>query len=163
MQIDLEEPPPVPDWPDGCRLRPFVPGQDDRRVYEFVMEAFRWPGYVPPSFEDWRERMLDTESFRADLWFLLVAEGDELVGTALCVDYEFYGWVRNLAVAEAWRGRGIGAALLQHVFGEFYRRGQPKIGLGVDGKNPDAYRFYERVGMRQVRQFVEYSASMNSL
>ena len=162
MQIDLEEPPPVPAWADGCRLRLFVPGQDDRRVYEFVMEAFRWPGYIPPSFEDWRGRMLDTESFRADLWFLLVAEGDELVGTALCVDYELYGWVRNLAVAETWRGRGIGAALLQHVFGEFYRRGQPRIGLGVDGKNPDAYRFYERVGMRQVRQFVEYALQIDA-
>ncbi len=162
MQIDLEEPPPVAAWPDGCRLRLFVPGQDDRRVYEFVMEAFRWPGYIPPSFEDWRGRMLETETFRADLWFLLVAEGDELVGTALCVDYELYGWVRNLAVAETWRGRGIGAALLQHVFGEFYGRGQQRIGLGVDGKNPDAYRFYERVGMRQVRQFVEYALQIDA-
>ena len=74
MQIDLQEPPPAPVWPDGCGMMPFVPGQDDRRVYEFVMEAFRWPGYTPPSFEDWRERMLETESFRADLWFLLVDE-----------------------------------------------------------------------------------------
>ena len=157
MRIDLHETPSAPDWPAGCRLTPFVPGQDDRRVYEFIMEAFRWPGYTPPSFEDWHERMLNTESFRADLWFLLASGDDELVGTALCVDHGLYGWVRNLAVAEAWRGKGIGTVLLQHVFSQFYRRGQPRIGLGVDGNNPDAYRFYERVGMMQVRQFVRYN------
>jgi ribosomal protein S18 acetylase RimI-like enzyme len=147
----------VPSWPDGCHLAPFVLDQDERRVYDFVTEAFRWPGFVPPSFDQWRERMIETGTFREDLWFLLVDRAGNLVATALCCEYEIYGWVRNLAVAEAWRNRGIGSALLQAVFGEFYRRGQPRIALGVDGNNPDAYRFYERLGMTQVRQFVLYN------
>lgn len=158
MQIDLENEPEIPpSWPAGCRLVPFIPERDARRVYAFVMEAFQWPGYTPPSFEQWRHRMMETEGYCPDLWFLLADDTGALVATALCANYEFYGWVRNLAVAKARRGQGTGSALLQHVFREFYRRGHTRISLGVDGNNPDAYRFYERLGMRQVRQFAHYT------
>jgi YjjG family noncanonical pyrimidine nucleotidase len=157
MQIILEEDPRfVPIWPDGCMLVPFVPGQDDRRVYDFVVEAFRWPGFVPPGFEHWRQRLIESEAFRSDLWYVLADQAGDLVATALCFEHELYGWVRNLAVSETWRNRGVGSTLLRYVFGEFYRRGQPRIALGVDSNNPDAYRFYERLGMTQVRQFVMY-------
>jgi ribosomal protein S18 acetylase RimI-like enzyme len=51
-------------------------------------------------------------------------------------------------VRRHWRKRGIGLALLLHAFGELYRRGQRKAGLGVDAENlTGALRLYESAGM----------------
>jgi ribosomal protein S18 acetylase RimI-like enzyme len=59
------------------------------------------------------------------------------------------GWIASIGVRDAWRKRGLGLALLLHAFGELYRRGQRRIGLGVDAHNPTgATRLYERAGMK---------------
>ena len=51
----------------------------------------------------------------------------------------------------------MGQALLQQAFGEFYRRGRPWVGLGVDASNPTgATRLYERAGMAVSKQFDLY-------
>ena len=51
------------------------------------------------------------------------------------------------ASAAPWRGRGLGAALLLHSFGEFRRAGATRVGLGVDSENATgATQLYERVG-----------------
>jgi ribosomal protein S18 acetylase RimI-like enzyme len=66
-------------------------------------------------------------------------------------------WVNTLGVRRAWRNRGLGQALLLHSFGEFYRRGKRKAGLGVDATNlTGATRLYEKVGMRVYREFIQY-------
>lgn len=155
MKIDQAEPPPDPVWSAGCQLRTVRPGLDDETVYRFIQNAFARPDWTPQPFEEWRNYMMRPDHFVPDLWFLL-KHGDELVGAALCYDYEPYGWVRQLAVDTGWRKQGIGSALLQHVFGVFFRRGQPRVALGVEASNKNAYRLYERLGMRRVRQFDEY-------
>jgi len=155
MQIDLAGPPAPVVWSEGFRLRTFVPGQDERSTYELVEAAFSRPGRTPRSLEDWSGFMLRADHFRPDLWYLLFQE-DELAGCALCYDYSQYGWVRQLAVAEPHRRQGLGSMLLRHVFGEFYRRGRPRIALGVEATNAHAYSLYEKVGMRRVRQYDEY-------
>jgi ribosomal protein S18 acetylase RimI-like enzyme len=50
--------------------------------------------------------------------------------------------------------------LLRHVFGEFYRRGRPRIALGVEATNAQAYSLYEKVGMQRVRQYDEYRKAL---
>ena len=58
------------------------------------------------------------------------------------------GLVGALGVRRAWRGRGLGRALLLHTFGEFHRRGTGRVTLGVDSSNPTgATQLYESVGM----------------
>ena len=93
--------------------------------------------------------------YDADLWFLALA-GDEIVGTCLCFPYEETGWIRQLAVAEAYRKRGLGSALLLHSFHAFKQRGYQKVGLAVESANLNAYRLYERVGMKKFIQLDEY-------
>ena len=95
------------------------------------------------------------DHFIPDLWFLLFAD-NEIIGAALCYDYEEFGWVRQLAVSQNWRMRGLGAALLQHSFHCLYSRGHHRVVLGVEAENLDALRFYEQVGMHRVRQYNEY-------
>jgi ribosomal protein S18 acetylase RimI-like enzyme len=58
------------------------------------------------------------------------------------------GWIGAIGVRPAWRGRGLAKALLLHSFREFHRRGQRRVGLGVDSENSTgATKLYESVGM----------------
>ena len=86
---------------------------------------------------------------------------DEIAGFCLCRKEAYedpdMGYVNILGVRRPWRRRGLGMALLQHAFAEFYRRGQQRAGLGVDaGSLTGATRLYERAGMHVARQFDTY-------
>lgn len=162
MRINLTSPPPEPLWPDGITLRNAVAGQDDRQIYDFIQAAFDWPGRNPPTFEGWHDLMLGASNFDSNLWFLAY-HGDELVGAALCFDYPYNGWVRQLGVTQTWRRQGLGGALLQYVFGVFYRRGHTRVGLVVESDNPKAYQFYENVGMTLVQQYADYRKTLSIL
>ena len=46
------------------------------------------------------------------------AEADErIVGSAIGIDYGSYGWIAMMLVEPAYRGRGVGAALLEAAMG----------------------------------------------
>jgi ribosomal protein S18 acetylase RimI-like enzyme len=68
------------------------------------------------------------------------------------------GFVKDLAVRPAYRGRGLGEALLRAVFAEFARRGVARVRLKVDAGNPTgAVRLYRRVGMDELRRYAVYA------
>jgi mycothiol synthase len=156
MKIDLDVPPPPPQWPEGITVRAAVLGQDERAVLEVQRASFRdhW-GYVEHPFEEHFARWMHTwqadGEFDPTQWFIAQA-GDDIAGIALCKPFrpgdETQGWVGTLGVPRAWRRKGIGEALLRHAFGEFYRRGKTSVGLGVDASSlTGATRLYEKVGM----------------
>jgi mycothiol synthase len=159
MQIELESPPPTPRWPTGVTLRNIDPDQDAQTVHALIESAFARPDRTPTSFEEWKKLMLREDIFDPGLWFLAF-DGEEIVGACLGFEYGDLGWVRQLAVSEAWRRRGLGSALLLHAFNEFARRGFTKAGLGVAADNPKAYSLYEKIGMRRVRQYAEYEKAI---
>jgi ribosomal protein S18 acetylase RimI-like enzyme len=65
------------------------------------------------------------------------------------------GWIGDLAVRDAWRGRGIGEALLRAAFRLFADRGLTHARLNVDAGNATgALRLYERAGMRVRREWL---------
>jgi mycothiol synthase len=161
MHIEMDAPPPVPAWPEGSTLRNFIPGQDDRATFDFIQAAFDRPGRTPSSYEDWHKFMVEHQLFDPELWFLLL-DGEEIIGAALCFDYALYGWVRQLGVLSTRQRQGIGATLLQHVFGVFYARGKPRVGLAVESENPKAVAFYEHVGMTPLRQYNEYQKELSA-
>jgi ribosomal protein S18 acetylase RimI-like enzyme len=77
----------------------------------------------------------------------LVGEADERVVASVMAGYDGHrGWVNYLAVAPAFRGRGYGRALMQHVEAELERHGCPKVSLLVRHSNRDAMEFYRRLG-----------------
>ena len=155
MRITFDSPPAAPQWVKGITLRTAIPGEDDHLIYEFIQHTFEKPGRTAPSFEGWSNTMLGASNFRSDLWFLAFHE-KELVGANLCFAYPEYGWVRQLGVEPAWRGKGIGAALLQHAFCVFYEMGYTSAGLGVEAENLNAFHLYERVGMQCTKRYVDY-------
>lgn len=155
MIISLDRRPQQAQWPDDLTVRNVIPGQDDHQLHRLIQDAFYQPGREPQSFEDWREVMMRPDIFEPELWFL-VLQGQEMVGACLAIAYSTGGWVRQLAVAEEWRGRGLGKALLLTAFNAFHARGFADVGLSVESKRPDAHSFYQAVGMRQLRQYDEY-------
>ena len=77
----------------------------------------------------------------------LVGEAEDGIVASVMAGYEGHrGWVHYLAVAPAFRGRGYGRALMQHVEAALERRGCPKISLLVRHSNHDAMEFYRRLG-----------------
>jgi mycothiol synthase len=161
MQIELEAPPAPAEWPDGFRVDTFA--MDDARVFHAVLnEAFEeeWEWVAKP-FERWLEERVNQPSFDPCLCFL-VRERDEVVAVLRGEpERSGDGWIGSIGVRKPWRKRGLGLALLRHAFAEFHRRGQPRIGLGVDVQNPTgATRLYERAGMHVLYEAVAFEKAL---
>lgn len=168
MHREMKEAPAAPQWPVGITLRPYDPEKHAESVYRANDEAFSDHfGHINQTFEEgfaMFKHWMEEPTFDPSLWFVAV-EGDEVAGVSLCriSDQEDppIGWVGDLSVRRAWRKRGLGMALLQHSFGEFYRRGFRKAGLGVDASNlTGALRLYERAGMHVARQYDRYEKEL---
>ncbi|TIS61186.1 MAG: GNAT family N-acetyltransferase [Mesorhizobium sp.] len=132
----------APHWPDGFIMRPFE-HRDAQAVHALLEEVFD-DGTDGP-FEDWWPRILGNAEFDPDLFFLVIDGKGLLAGAALC---RTSGFVRDLAVHPDSRGRGIGEALMRHVFVTFRDRGAAHVDLKTNTvKNTAAFRLYERLGM----------------
>lgn len=157
MEINLTEAPPAPVWPKGVELRPFIPGEHDRMLFDATEEAFRdhW-GHTPGNFNDWQNRKIKAEDFDPTL-FLVAWAGDEIAGFSQNRFRMGIGWVGTLGVRRPWRKHGLGLALLQQSFREFHKRGMNTVGLGVDASNPTgATRLYQKAGMKIAAEYVIY-------
>jgi ribosomal protein S18 acetylase RimI-like enzyme len=149
MTIELgDEPPPVPQLPDGLAIEPFT----EELAVDFhaaLGEAFadHWD-FEPDTFEDWWRRHVTKPDHDPSLWFVVCDEGTVVAGARNDPERSGGGWVGALGVRRAWRGRGLAKALLLASFREFHRRGKRRVGLGVDSENPTgATKLYESVGM----------------
>ena len=154
MEAELDETSPLPHWPADISLRTFVPGKDERVVYEAVEDAFRdlW-GRPRNPFERF-VRETGKENFDPSLWFLAV-EGDEIAGLTLGKTLAGEGWVEVVGVRRPWRNRGLGLALLRHAFTEYHRRGTHRVNLSVDAESiTGAPRLYGRAGMRVRESYI---------
>jgi mycothiol synthase len=145
--------------PFGVTIRPFREG-DGPSFHHIETEAFRgqW-GISAVPFEDWAER-LDGEAFRPEMWLLAECDGRE-AGMLVGRGGDKEAWVASLGVLEEFRGRGIGGALLQHVFHVFKEHGYSQVALNVDSGNPTgATRLYEAQGMHVRRRWLVYDKAL---
>jgi mycothiol synthase len=134
--------------PPGFRLEDFTPTVDDRAVFDVIDPAFNeWPGRVSEGFENWREEVLRRDEVRPEL-VVLITHGERRIGAAIGFDYghDEEGWIQQIAVERAHRGRGLGRALLQECFRRFWRGGHAAVGLSTDSRT-GALGVYLRVGM----------------
>jgi ribosomal protein S18 acetylase RimI-like enzyme len=157
MEIEFEERPDEPVWPDGIECTTFDV-KDARAVHEALDQALADDfGHHPLAFERWRQLRLESTHFDPSLWFIACAP-DEIAGVCRCSEHRWgSGWIDALGVRRPWRRRGIGRALLQRAFGALYDRGQRCVGLGVDAQNPSgATRLYEGAGMEVVAERISF-------
>ena len=162
MEIELEEEPPEPEWPEGLTVRTFGPGRDERAVFEAVEDAFRDVWGRPRGTFGRFVGMTEGENFDPSLWFL-ATEGGEIAGVALCKTVAGEGWVDVVGVRRPWRRRGLGLALLRRAFGEYRGRGVRRVELSVDaGSVTGAPRLYGRAGMRTKTAYVVYQRELRA-
>jgi len=170
MRIEMNEAPPLPVLPAGIEIRVVKPGEE-RPVLQAMQESFldHWGGVNEP-FDVYYERMMgfvhQTKDFDYSLWYAAY-EGENVCGTAMNMpktqEDPGMGWVNTLGVRRPWRKQGVGLALLQHTFGEFYRRGTHRVGLGVDASSlTGATRLYERAGMQVLRAYNVYEKEIRA-
>ena len=162
MRIELEAPPPAPEWPDGLRVVAFDAEHDALAFHAAGQEAFadHWD-HTPRDFASWSKSHLASERFDPSLW-CVVRAGDEIAAGTICTgDTYGGGWVHALFTRRPWRRQGVGAALLGDSFGRFWQRGEHSVGLGVDAANDTgAFRLYERAGMAPALGWVVYEKDL---
>jgi mycothiol synthase len=154
MEGDLTPGLPDPELPPGIHLRPFVLEVDGPAFHEVIEEAFaehfRW---VPSTYEEYRVREMHEPWWDPSLVTFAVAE-DGVAGAVAATQLDDVGWIGEVGVRSAYRGRGVGAALLNHAFAQLAARGLSTVRLTVDaGNETGATRLYERVGMRVRREW----------
>ncbi len=156
MEIRFEKAPTAPELLQGITIRPFVPGQEERAVYEVIAEAFPdIDGKPYRPYDEWYENVFKkSSSFEPSMLYVALAEG-QVVGTTLCRIYpeQQDGYIWQVAVRRAWRKHGIALQLLRTAFSEYYRRGVRHVELGVNSQNATgAHELYARAGMHKRSQ-----------
>ncbi len=149
MLIDLDGEPPAASWPAGFEASPLRPGEETL-LHAVTEEAFadHW-GHEPRTLDDWQTTTFGQEWWDPSLVYLVRRDGREVVAAAINAIRFGMGWIGTLGTLPAWRGRGLGRALLLTAFGELYRRGERRVGLAVDsGNETGATHLYESAGMR---------------
>jgi len=169
MKIEMASAPPAPQWPANITVRGMQPDHEEEAVYRAIEETFRdhWGHVERPFAEGFAEWLHLNRSVPVyDPAFFFVAwDGAEIAGVALCftqdTDYPDMAWIQSLGVRRPWRRQGLALALLHHIFGEAYRRGIPKVGLGVDAESlTGATWLYEKAGMHIFRQWDTYEKEL---
>ena len=129
-----------PVWPDKVTPVAFD-AVDPRRLHALLDTAF--PG-LTASFEDWYGNLTADTEFDPALCVPALTSDGQIAGFVQCWTSDF---VKDLAVDPQHRGRGIGAALMQHAFFLFAQRGAPYVDLKVQLEEATARRLYARLGM----------------
>lgn len=142
------DPDPAP-WPHGLALRPFGPSNAPGARALLNAAYARGGGDVAP-FGPWWEALLADPEYDPDLCLVLEDTArSAVVGFAHCWTSAF---VKDLAVDEALRGRGLGRGLMLRAFRLFRERGVAEVRLKVRRDNPSgAPAFYRSLGMDAVR------------
>jgi GNAT superfamily N-acetyltransferase len=165
MLIVMDAAPPAPQWPDGITVTTQAQLNDLRAVYQAIEDSFQdHRGYVPEdvdeAFRRFEHFINNDELIDFSQWWLAM-DGDRIAGISLCRPESWEdptsAYVMELGVLREYRKRGLGLALLHHSFGEYWRMGQPRVTLHVDGSSlTGATRLYERAGMHINRAYNQY-------
>lgn len=159
MRRELDVPVPEPVWPAGVEVHDIQ--QEDRRpVHALVQRCFaEIGGEHERPYEQWAGYLLSGERFDPSLCLVATVDG-QVVGAAVGQQTPEHGFVRQLAVDPASRGRGLALALLHESFRRHRDRGLPATVLGVDaGNTTGALALYEKAGMRVMEQFTRWEWS----
>jgi putative acetyltransferase len=77
---------------------------------------------------------------------------DEVLGAVLCGHDGRRGYLHHLAVLPAWRGQGIGRALVGHALAALGQAGIEKSHVFLLADNEEGQRFWQRIGWQKRRE-----------
>ncbi len=169
MRIDMETAPPEPQWPEGFVVRPIRFPEEVEDFYRTYDDSFKdHYGHIDQpfeeAFENFKHQNTNSPMFAPELW-LGVWDGDEmaaiLLGRKESEEDPTCGYVHLLGVRRAYRKRGLGLALLQHIFNIYWQRGKKGALLDVDASSlTGAVGLYERAGMSVQRRASTYEVEL---
>jgi ribosomal protein S18 acetylase RimI-like enzyme len=167
MVRDLSEPFIEAPMPPGFEVRPVKP-EHYRPIFDASNEAFRdhW-GAHEATEEDYKAH-LDAKEFCPELW--KVAWVGDQVASAIhnYIDKDENreylrkrGYTEDIITRRPWRKLGVARSLLVQSMKMFKEMGYTETALSVDSQNlSGAFRLYEGVGYRKVRQQTIYTKSL---
>ena len=110
---------------------------------------------------------LDPEQLRhPSITFFVARDGTEVVGTGAIRELSATeGELKSMRTSARARGRGVGAAMLEHLLSEARSRGYRAVRLetGVEDYFAPARRLYARYGFVEGEPFADYWADPNSV
>jgi GNAT superfamily N-acetyltransferase len=108
----------------------------------------------------WNQRLADWRMLLqlAPAGSFAAVANDRIVGTAIGIDYGTFGWIAMMLVEPAWRGRGIGARLLEEAMGAV----PPGIPIRLDA-TPLGRPLYERYGFEDEAELTRFVAEPSGL
>lgn len=137
---------PRPDWPPGTRPAPFNPLAHPPAAHRLLAQAYEVGGGSVAGFAGWWKSVRTDGEYDPTLCFVAVAQDSgRMLGFAQCWTSD---WIKDFVISPDFRRRGLGRALLLHVFHAFQRRGAREVALGVHADNPSgAVQLYRSLGM----------------
>lgn len=137
--------------PPGFVWTRFAPLSHPAQARALLNAAYAKGGGAVRDWETWwRETEADPE-YEPSLCFVAVEQRTgALAAFAQCWSS---GFIKDITVADAHRGQGLGGALMRRIFQAFKARGCDHVDLKVEVDNPSgAVAFYKRLGMRVVER-----------
>lgn len=125
--------------PPAPRLRPYRE-TDESAVLALWRECGLLRPWNDPRKDIRRKLRVNPE------WFLVLEQGDALVGSVMAGYEGHRGWINYLAVASGARRTGLGRLLMAEAERLLRAAGCPKINLQVRTGNADVIAFYRRLG-----------------
>ena len=103
----------------------------------------------------WNQRLADWRMLLqlAPAGSFAAVAGDRIIGTAIGIDYGTFGWIAMMLVDPAWRGRGLGARLLEEAIGAV----PPEVPIRLDA-TPLGRPLYQRYGFEDEAQLTRHVA-----
>jgi mycothiol synthase len=131
--------------PGGLTLMSW--NEDTQAVF---FQAFQFsfrdrPGFPDLAALEWIEELRKDKDFLPDSSFLAM-DNDQPAGFVTSGLMGGMGWINQIGVEPAWRGKGLGKALLTLVLQRFQILGMEQVGLHVNVNNPAATRLYTGFG-----------------
>jgi ribosomal protein S18 acetylase RimI-like enzyme len=148
MRRDLTAPIQPAALPETATLVPFNT-TNSRDCCELMNRAYGTSyGNTPQAYETWWTTLVADPEYDPDLMFVAFSNG-AVIGLCHCWSVPF---VKDLVVAEGWRRRGLGTALLTLALQTFAARGATSIDLKTDIENETAQSLYKRLGFAIVER-----------
>lgn len=162
MAHDAAVRPPVHPLPPGIEVRPARP-EHFPLIAAGMQEAYHdeYPGGRFLETETLEEAIAGLSAARhnPELW-QIAWDGDEVAGQVIPVFERGRVFMYDISVRPGWRRRGVARALLTRALEDLYARGYEVIRLNTVAEFPtQAWRLYESVGFRVVKEYPRYRKS----
>jgi len=174
MHRPLNEPIEEPGVVEGVVIRPYKRPDDNRPGVEAYNDSFiDHYDFRRESEAEW-DYKAGTPFFKPDLSRMAEIEGSngEIAGFCICAIFDqenkikgrLEGWIALLGTRRAWRGRGLGRALLLHGLHSLKEAGMQTAVLGVDTESlTGADRLYKSVGFYLHERTMHYECLLSEV